>query len=58
MYWLKVYELPSGGRGAKGKPLVNILPLAEGERVTTLLPIDLAAYAGQDDNDDDDGRLR
>lgn len=54
VYWLKVYELPSGGRGAKGKPLVNILPLAEGERVTTLLPIDLAAYAGQDDNDDDD----
>jgi DNA gyrase subunit A len=53
VYWLKVYELPSGGRGSKGKPIVNILPLAEGERVTALLPIDLNAYAGQDDDDDE-----
>ena len=57
VYWLKVYELPSGGRGAKGKPIVNILPLAEGERVTTLLPIDLAAYQGDADEDGDDDAL-
>jgi DNA gyrase subunit A len=54
VYWLKVYELPSGGRGSKGKPLVNILPLAEGEHVTALLPIDLAAYAGQEETEDED----
>lgn len=39
VYWLKVYELPQAGRGAKGKPIVNILPLAENERVTTILPL-------------------
>ena len=54
VYWLKVYELPLAGRGAKGKPVVNLLPLAEGERVTALLPIDLAAHAGQDDAEDED----
>ncbi len=53
VYWLKAYELPSGGRGSKGKPIVNVLPLAEGERVTALLPIDLNAYAGHDEADDD-----
>jgi DNA gyrase subunit A len=54
VYWLKAYELPSGGRGSKGKPIVNVLPLAEGERITALLPIDLAAYAGDDDDDVED----
>lgn len=54
VFWLKAYELPSGSRGSKGKPMVNILPLAEGERITAMLPIDLAAYAGQDDADDDE----
>ncbi len=54
VYWLKAYELPSGGRGSKGKPIVNVLPLAEGERITALLPIDLAAYAGQDEEDAED----
>ncbi len=54
VYWLKAYELPSGGRGSKGKPIVNILPLAEGERITALLPIDLAAYADQDEDDVED----
>lgn len=54
VYWLKAYELPSGGRGSKGKPIINILPLADGERITALLPIDLAAYADQDEDDVDD----
>lgn len=54
VYWLKVYELPSGSRGSKGKPMINILPLAEGERITALLPIDLKAYADQGDEADDD----
>jgi len=39
VYWLKVYELPQAGRAARGKPLVNLLPLAEGERITAVLPI-------------------
>jgi len=39
VYWLKVYQIPQAGRGAKGRPLVNMLPLAENERVTTILPI-------------------
>ncbi|MCA1852157.1 MAG: DNA gyrase subunit A, partial [Beggiatoa sp.] len=39
LYWLKVYELPQAGRTARGKPMVNLLPLAEGERITAILPI-------------------
>jgi len=38
-YWLKVYELPSGSRGSRGKPIVNLLPLEEGERINAVLPI-------------------
>ena len=39
VYWLKVYELPQAGRTARGKPIVNLLPLAEGERINAMLPI-------------------
>ncbi len=39
VYWLRVFEIPSASRGAKGRPLVNLLPLEEGERITSLLPI-------------------
>lgn len=39
LYWLKVYELPQAGRSARGKPLVNLLPLSEDERITAILPI-------------------
>ena len=39
LYWLKVYELPQAGRSARGKPLVNLLPLEDGERITAILPI-------------------
>jgi len=39
LYWLKVYELPQAGRTARGRPLVNLLPLTEGERITAVLPI-------------------
>jgi DNA gyrase subunit A len=54
VYWLKVYELPVGGRGSKGKPIVNILPLAAGERLTALLPVDLEALAAQAPDEDED----
>ncbi|THB69934.1 MAG: DNA gyrase subunit A [Gammaproteobacteria bacterium] len=39
VYWLKVYELPQAGRNARGKPIVNMLPLEEGERVNAVLPV-------------------
>jgi DNA gyrase subunit A len=39
VYWLKVYELPQAGRGARGKPMVNLLPLEEGEKINALLPV-------------------
>jgi len=39
LYWLKVYQLPEAGRAAKGKALVNLLALSEGERITTALPV-------------------
>lgn len=39
VYWKKVYELPQGGRTARGKPIVNLLPLEEGERINAVLSI-------------------
>ncbi|MCP1726933.1 DNA gyrase subunit A [Natronospira proteinivora] len=39
VYWLKVYQIPQAGRGARGKPIVNLLPLEQGERITTVLPV-------------------
>ena len=39
VYWLKVYEIPQASRTARGRPIVNILPLEEGERITTILPV-------------------
>ncbi|MDO4626429.1 MAG: DNA topoisomerase (ATP-hydrolyzing) subunit A [Pasteurellaceae bacterium] len=42
LYWLKVYQLPQASRGARGRPIVNILPLEENERITAILPV--AAY--------------
>ncbi len=38
-YWLKVYQLPQAGRMARGKPIVNLLPLEEGERINAVLPV-------------------
>jgi DNA gyrase subunit A len=39
LYWLKVYELPMSSRTARGKPLVNLLPLDKDERITAILPV-------------------
>ncbi len=39
VYWLKVYQLPQAGRGARGKPMVNLLPLEADERINAVLPI-------------------
>jgi DNA gyrase subunit A len=38
-YWLRVFELPVGSRGARGKPFVNLLPLESNERISAVLPI-------------------
>ena len=43
VYWLKTYEIPEASRAARGRPLVNLLPLEEGEYITTMLQIDLEA---------------
>ncbi|XKE47164.1 DNA gyrase subunit A [Halomonas organivorans] len=39
VYWLKVYEMPAASRGSRGKPLVNLLPLDEGEAINAILPV-------------------
>ena len=39
VYWLRVFQIPRGNRNAKGRPLVNMLPLGPEERVTSLLPV-------------------
>jgi DNA gyrase subunit A len=39
VYWLKVYQLPMAGRGSRGKPIINLLPLEEGERINAVMPI-------------------
>lgn len=39
VYWVKVYQLPTGGRGSRGRPIVNLFPLEEGEQISAILPI-------------------
>jgi DNA gyrase subunit A len=39
LYWLKVYEVPQGSRTSRGKPVVNVFPLAEGEKITAVVPV-------------------
>lgn len=39
VYWLKVYQIPVAGRQSRGRPVVNLMPLEEGERITAILPV-------------------
>lgn len=39
MYWLKVYELPQGSRQSRGRPIINLMPLADGEKINAVLPV-------------------
>ncbi|NML26067.1 DNA gyrase subunit A [Zoogloea dura] len=39
LYWLKVYEVPEGTRNSRGRPIVNLFPLLEGEKITAVLPV-------------------
>ncbi len=38
-YWLKVYEVPQGSRNSRGKPIINMFPLEEGEKINAILPV-------------------
>ncbi|MGB2102161.1 MAG: DNA gyrase subunit A [Porticoccaceae bacterium] len=40
VYWLKVYQIPVAGRNSRGRPMVNLLPLDEGERISSILPVE------------------
>ncbi|GHD73052.1 DNA gyrase subunit A [Vogesella fluminis] len=51
-YWIKVYDMPQGGRTSRGKPIVNVLPLAEGEKINAMLPV--KAFTGNEAELDDD----
>ncbi|MCC6073828.1 DNA gyrase subunit A [Pseudomonas sp. GCM10022188] len=56
VYWLRTFEIPEASRTARGRPLVNLLPLVEGERITAMLQVDLEALqqsAGADEELDD-----
>src|SRR5690606_29167082 len=57
VYWLRTFEIPEASRAARGRPLVNLLPLDEGERITAMLQIDLEALqqSAGDDEDLEDG---
>jgi len=39
VYWVKVYQVPQGSRSSRGKPIVNMFPLMEGEKITAILPV-------------------
>jgi DNA gyrase subunit A len=39
LYWLKVWEVPAGSRGSRGRPIVNMFPLADGEKINVVLPL-------------------
>jgi DNA gyrase subunit A len=39
VYWLKVYQVPQGGRSSRGRPIVNLLPLEENEKISAILPV-------------------
>ena len=43
VYWLKVYQIPVAGRNSRGRPVVNLLPLDEGESISSILPVESTA---------------
>jgi DNA gyrase subunit A len=59
VYWLRTFEIPEASRTARGRPLVNLLPLDEGERITAMLQIDLEALqqsaGAEEDLDENEG---
>ncbi|MGQ7818123.1 DNA gyrase subunit A [Metapseudomonas furukawaii] len=60
VYWLRTFEIPEASRTARGRPLVNLLPLDDGERITAMLQIDLEALqqsGGEEDLEEADGAV-
>ena len=56
VYWLKVHEIPQAGPAARGKPIVNLVQLAQGEKVAAILPVrELPAPAGSSGAEDAEG---
>jgi len=53
VYWLRVFEIPVASRGAKGRPIVNLLPLSEGESISALLPLVTPEKSDAEENDAD-----
>ena len=49
VYWLRVFQIPQGSPNAQGRPLANMLPLGDGERITAILPQPKSAAAGLDE---------
>ncbi|RBP84151.1 DNA gyrase subunit A [Marinomonas rhizomae] len=54
VYWLRVFEIPVASRSAKGRPIVNLLPLREGEFISALLPLPVIEEAEADSEASDD----
>ncbi|MCW4628063.1 MULTISPECIES: DNA gyrase subunit A [Marinomonas] len=54
VYWLRVFEIPVASRSAKGRPIVNLLPLREGESISALLPLPVVEAVEADSESDDD----
>ncbi|MGO2232518.1 DNA gyrase subunit A [Marinomonas sp. UCMA 3892] len=54
VYWLRVFEIPVASRSAKGRPIVNLLPLREGESISALLPLPVVEAVEADSEADDD----
>jgi DNA gyrase subunit A len=53
VYWLRTFQIPVASRTSRGRPLINLLPLDEGERITAMLQIDLEALQQNGDADED-----
>jgi DNA gyrase subunit A len=54
VFWLKVHELPQAGRAARGKAIVNLVPLAQDEKIAALLPVKELKAASKDENGDEE----
>src|SRR5690606_18764237 len=54
VYWLKTYEIPEASRASRGRPLVNLLPLDDGESITAMLQVDLEALRKQAPHEDEE----
>ena len=55
VYWLRVFHIPQGSRNAQGRPLVNMLPLDDGERITAILPLHRESEVADDELEPEDG---